>query len=222
MITTVNDSNFVKEMNNILQYAEGFLDGIKIGKPLFLAQLGKELKIAVEAYIDSSATVQPARLQHVYEWQSSGSPDARLFDVSYVVAGRGLVFNANFTQSTSIQQGSNEAFYDKARIMEDGIPVTIRPKNSSVLAFDVDGKTVFTRKEITIEQPGGPEAAGGFRQTFEQFFSQYLSQSMLDITGVSQTLRNPIDFKVNLRAGASGGRSVGVSVGTKWITRSAR
>ena len=57
-------------------------------------------------------------------------------------------------------------FYDKARIMEDGVPVTIRPKFADKLKFEINGKTIvfsgdsplanlFTSDSLTTETPTG-------------------------------------------------------------------
>ena len=42
MIVRTNTASFNKEMNNIVQYAFGFLDGAQKGKAIFLKNLGIE------------------------------------------------------------------------------------------------------------------------------------------------------------------------------------
>jgi len=74
-------------------------------------------------------------LHHVYEWYQTGSPAARLFDINYISNQIGLSFNSTFRQSVSIKSGSKVPFYNKAQIIENGIPVTIRPVSSEVLSF---------------------------------------------------------------------------------------
>ena len=217
----MDDKKFMREMNNVVEYAIGFLDGTAQGKTNLLNNLGQELSTIIGEYIDSSARVNPQELQHVYEWYQNGSSNARLFDIDYVVRGGGLSMNSTFRQSVSIRDGSNVPFYNKAKIMEAGSPVTISPKKSAVLAFDDDGKTVFTKKPVTVRSPGGTGASGGFEETFKEFFMSYLSQSLLSISGLDHNLRNPTDFKQNLNAGKAGGRSVGFRVGYNWISRKA-
>ena len=217
----MDDKKFMKEMNNVVEYAIGFLDGTERGKTNLLRNLGEELSTIVGQYIDSSASVNPAELSHVYEWYAVGSPQARLFDIDYVVSGKGLSMNATLTQSSTVKAGSTVPFYNKARIMESGIPVTIKPKNSKVLAFDVNGETVFTKGSVHVDNPGGTAARGGFEEAFKEFFMTYLSQSLLSASGLEYNLRNPGDFKENLNAGKLGGRAVGLRVGYNWISRKA-
>lgn len=208
----------MKEMNNFIAYAEGFLDGVQLGKPKLLRLIGEELKRLAAEYIDSSARLNPYALHHVYEWYQTGSPAARLFDIKYTIVGGGLTMSSTLTQSTSIANGSNTPFYDKARIMEAGIPVTIEPVSAQVLAFEDDGEEVFTRGPVRIENPGGDEVVGSFAATLREFFEIYASQSMLSASGLDVHLRNPIAFKQNAKAGTKGGRAVGINVGKTWIS----
>jgi hypothetical protein len=213
-----NDSQFTKDMKNITDYMIGFLDGAKAGKPNLLKNLGIVIKEILENFIDSNAKVDPASLSHVYEWYQSGSSDARLFDIIYVPSTRGLSFGFTLRQSTSVKQGSNVPFYDKARIMEEGIPVTIRPVNRQALKFDVNGETIFSSKPITISDPGGASAQGGLQNVFTQFFTQYVSQSLMDVSGLRQHFESAMEFKENFSSSKSGGKSLGYQVGIKWIS----
>ena len=221
MITTkFNDSTFIKEMNNIVQYAEGYLEGVKTGSPVMLNKIGKTLKEVFEEYVDASARVDPARLHHVYEWYQSGSPNARLFDIDYALIGNGLSFNATFRQSKSFSDGSTVPFYNKAYIMENGIPVTIRSKKSNgVLAFQDNGETVFTKSPISVNAPGGKEVQGAFADVMQEFFGRYLTQSYLTASGFTRYLETPSDFKKNLSKAKSGGKSTGRQIGYNWIVK---
>lgn len=218
MKLVVDDKRFMQEMNNFVAYAQGFLDGTKIGKPKLLRNLGEELKEMIAEYIDTSARLNPESLHHVYEWYQTGSSASRLFNIRYEVVGGGLSIDSTFSQSTSIPRGSNVPFYDKARIMESGVPVTISPVSSRVLAFEQDGETVFTSSPVTVENPGGDQVAGSFEATFREFFSLYASQSLLLASGLGEQLKNPIAFKTNANAGKRGGYSTGVRVGQAWIS----
>jgi hypothetical protein len=214
----MDDSQFTKDMKNITDYMIGFLDGAKSGKPLLLKNLGIIIKEILENFIDSNAKIDPASLSHVYEWYQSGSSDARLFDIIYTPSTRGLSFGFTLGQSTSVKQGSSVPFYDKARIMEEGIPVTIKPVNRQALKFDVDGESIFTSKPITINEPGGASAQGGLKNVFTQFFTQYVSQSLMDVSGLRQHFENAMEFKQNFSSSKSGGRSLGYQVGLRWIS----
>lgn len=208
---------FKKEMNNIMNYSFGFLDGVQKGKTPFLKSLGVQTVEIMKQFVDSNARVNPEMLHHIYEWNETGSPNARLYDISFTTSNLGLSFKSSFRQSTSIKEGSKVPFYDKARIIEDGIAVTIRPKTSEVLSFEENGETVFTKAPIRVENPGGTEAQGGFERTMDIFFDKYFSQSFLRTSGVAEYLENPVVYKKNLKAGQKRGRSKGVSVGYVWI-----
>lgn len=217
MKATINNKMFKRDMENIMQYSIGFLEGIHGGKTQFLKNIGTETLDLMKQYIDSSAKLNPAMLEHVYEWYRVGSPDARLYDITYTVSNLGLSFRSTFRQSTSIKNGSNVPFYDKARIMENGIPVTIKPKKSPVLVFKDGSETVFTRNPITVINPGGNSAQNGFEKTFDSFFSKYFTQAFLRTSGIDEYLKNPVAYKKNLPAGKKGGKSKGFETGYRWI-----
>jgi hypothetical protein len=222
MITArVDDRRFMKAMNNIVKYSEGFLSGVESGKKIFLDGLGKKAIEALKLYIDSNARVQPDALHHVYEWERTGSPAARLFDIDYTVSNLGLSLKSTFRQSTSIKSGSRVPFYDKARIIENGIPVVIAPRTSKVLAFEENGETVFTKGPVVVENPGGALAQGGFEKAFDSFFRNYFSQAFLRSSGILDYLEKPAAYKKNLRAGQRAGKSVGISTGYRWIINAA-
>lgn len=195
----------------------GFVEGVQVSKPALLKQLGLEIQELASQYIDANARVNQQELHHVYEWYQTGSPSGRLFDINYRVTGRGLSFGSTFSQSKSVKNGSNVPFYDKARIMEQGISVTIAPQQSEVLAFEQDGEQVFTKKPVTVTNPGG-NVSGAFEETFDEFFRRYLSQSFLEVTGLARHFNRPVIFKQNFAAGAAGGKPVGIRTGQRFMT----
>lgn len=215
---TLNTSLFRKQMNNLMDYSFGFLEGVQAGKKIFLDNIGKSTIFALSKYIDMEARNNESALHHVYEWYQTGSPEARLFDITYIVNGSGLSFNSSFKQSRTVKQGSNTVFYNKAFIMENGIPVKIKPKKSGVLAFEDGGETIFTKKEVTVRNPGGAQVAGSFERVFDEFFQVYFTQAFLRASGLYDYVNNPVIYKKNLSAGMKNGRGTGVSTGFKWIT----
>lgn len=218
MKVTLNFKSFEKQMTNIVNYSTGFIDGVKSGKKIFLNNLGKESIVLLGKYIDASARSNPEALHHVYEWHKVGSPSARLFDLDYTVSNLGLSLFGTFKQSNSIKDGSYTPFYNKAFIMENGIPVTIRPRGSGVLAFEVDGEDIFTSKEVDVDNPGGDAVNGSFERVFDEFMTQYFRQSILQTSGIYSYIKRPTVFKQDLAAGAKLGRSKGIQTGFKWIT----
>ena len=199
-----------------MDYSAGFLDGIQMGKQQLMHSIGVQSIELLKSYIDSNAKTNPAILHHVYEWNQTGSPDARLYDIKYSISNLGLSFMSSFSQSNTVQDGSNTPFYNKAKIMEEGIPVKIRPKRAQSLRFIDDGEEVFTKSEVTIRNPGG-NVEGKFEQVFDNFFNKYFTQAFLRASGMAAYLDNPTAYKKNLQAGKKGGRAKGLSTGYRWI-----
>jgi hypothetical protein len=212
-----NTKSFEKQMNNIVNYSFGFLDGVQKGKSVFLNNLGHGVLTALYDYIDASARSNPRAMHHIYEWMQTGSPEARLYDLNYTVSNLGLSFKSKFTQSQSFSRNSNTPFYDKARIMEQGIPVKIAPVKSDVLVFEANGETVFTRKEVTVENPGGTEVVGSFERAVDEFMLGYFKQSFIRASGLYDYISKPVLYKANFAAGSRMGRAKGVDTGFKWI-----
>ena len=218
MITAKFDTRrFMKDMNNVIQYSVGFIEGTQKGKKAFLAKIGLMTKEILEDFIDSNARVNPQMLHHIYEWDQTGSPDARLYNINYTISNLGLSFRSTFTQSMSVKEGSREPFYNKAKVMEDGIPVVIRPKISDVLVFEENGETIFTRGPVRVDSPGGTQVQGAFEKTFDNFFNKYFTQAFLKSSGVLDYLTSPIAYKKNLKAGKRMGKTKGVETGYRWI-----
>lgn len=217
MIINFDLKDFERKINQSIEYSIGFLEGVKGGEKQFHANLGRGIIDGLAFYIDSNARMNPRALGHMYEWSMNGSPNGRLFDLDYQVRGAGISIHSTFTQSDTLRDGSNKPFYDKARIMEEGIPVTITPKKNSVLVFEIDGETVFTKNPVHVESPGGSEAEGSYQRTFDDFFSKYFSQIFLRSSGILDYLENPTVFKTNFAKGSKYGRSHGVKTGYNWI-----
>lgn len=213
-----DDAKFMRDMTNIINYTSGFLEGAERGKKVMLQMIAEKTIEALKEYIDSSARVNPLALQHMYEWYQNASPAARLFDIQYKVLSTGLSINSTFKQSSSIQNGSKTPFYDKARIMESGMPVTIKPVNAQKLKFNVDGTDIFTSNPVKVNNPGGSSAQGAYEKTFNEFFTNYFSQAFLRSSGILGYLKNTSIYKANISAGKNQGKSKGISVGYRWIT----
>ena len=213
-----DDKKFMKKMNNIVDYSFGFFDGVEKGKTVFLNNLGKETVEALKMFVDANAKMDPMSMQHVYEWGKVGMASKRLFEVDHTVSNLGLSIRSNFKQSTSIKQGSSVPFYNKARIMEYGQPVVIKPRNVSVLSFDVGGEQIFTKNPVNVSNPGGDWVQGSYEKTFDNFMNYYFKQTFLRASGIYDHLSNPRVYKSNLRAGSNLGKTKGREIGYRWIT----
>ena len=217
MKVTTDVKDLQKKIKNITNYSIGFLDGVNSGKNVFLKHFGESTIIVLKQYIDAEARSNQKALHHIYEWYNTGSPEARLYDFHYTVSNIGLSFKSNFKQSSTLPNGSSVPFYDKAKIMENGTEVTIAPKKYDVLAFDINGETVFTKRPVTVSNPGGYFTQGSFEKIADQFFNVYFRQSFLKSSGLYSYIKNPILYKKNFIAGSKTGRDIGVSTGFKWI-----
>jgi hypothetical protein len=204
---------------NVIEYSRGYIEGAEKGKPKFLSEMGAMTIEIAKEFIDTNARLDPQRLHHVYEWYLTGSPEARLYDIDYVVNKDSILFTYQFKQSQSASRGSTTPFYDKARVMESGMAVTIKPKNSSVLAFDINGEPYFRPGPIVVDKPGGA-VAGQFEKVLDTFFNQYFKQSFLRVSGLAYNLESPAEFHRNLRKNK--GRAEGIKAGYNWIVGAAK
>lgn len=214
-----DDKTFLKEMENVFGYSEGFLEGVQKGKLAFLDNFSNTIIKGMKDFIDSNARVDPQMYHHIYEWYQTGSPNARLYDIKYKILKTGISLNYSFSQSKSIQMGSNQPFYNKAKIMEKGIAVKIKPKKAKALAFIVDGQQVFSKAEVIVSDPGGPLVKGAFQHVVNLFLKSYFKQSFLESSGLKEYISNPLVFKTNMKSAKRGGKTLGVEVGYNWISK---
>jgi len=154
MIVNMNTKVFTAQMNNIVNYSFGFLEGVQKGKKVFLETMSENMTVP---------------------------------------------------------------FYNKAKIMENGIPVTISPTRGQALKFNGPTGEVFTRKPIKVESPGGDEVFGSFESTVDIFISRYFKQSFIRASGLYDYIKKPKLYKTNFKAGSKMGKSKGVETGFKWI-----
>lgn len=210
--------DLIKKLNNTVKYSNGFLSGIQKGKVTFLKNLGDGTIVALNQYVDAMARLDREALHHVYEWYQEGVPSSRLFDFSYSASAGGLSLDGTFRQSNTASTGANKPFYDKARIMELGIPVTITPSAGGALRFNAGGQEVFTKNAVRVNNPGGDDVQGSFERVFDNFMKNYFKQSFLKASGLWDYLKNPQIYKTNFAQGVKYGESAGVKAGYTWIT----
>jgi hypothetical protein len=222
MLSLVIDSKeFKKEINNIMKYSTGFVEGVHKGKSALYMALAPKISELASQFVDVNARMSPELLHHIYEWEKVGSPQARLFDIDYKITGIGITFTSSLKQSESIKNGSNVPFYNKAKIMEEGIGVTIKPKRATALRFEIDGQEVYTSREVTVDNPGG-QTKGQFENVLNNFFGIYFRQSFLNSSGLLQYFKSPEVYKKNLASGKRGGRSLGLKTGYQWVANAGR
>jgi hypothetical protein len=223
VIVKFESDSLVEKLNNISKYSIGFLEGAEEAQGKFLNNLGETVIESLKNFIDSNARVNPEILHHVYEWYETGSPNARLFDLDYIVNNDSVIsFSYEFSQSNSYSKGSTVPFYNKATIMENGSPITIRPKQGGVLSFNDNEEQVFTKKPVVVENPGGSATLGGFENTLKDFFNNYFTQSFLISSGIAEHFKDIRTYKNNFAAGSKQGKSLGFKVGYDWVSKGGR
>jgi hypothetical protein len=222
MLSLVIDSKqFQKEIDNIMKYSTGFIEGVHKGKSALYVALAPKIAEMASQFIDVNARMSPELLHHIYEWEKVGSPQSRLFNIDYKITGIGITFSSSLKQSESIKNGSNVPFYNKAKIMEEGIGVTIKPKRASALRFEIDGQEVYTSREVTVDNPGG-QTQGQFENVLNNFFGVYFRQSFLNSSGLLQYFKSPQVYSKNLGSAKRGGRSLGLKTGYQWVANAGR
>ena len=204
-------------MNNIIGYSEGFLEGAEKGKSAFSKAIAKDSIEILKQFIDQQARVSPEMYHHIYEWYMEGSPEGRLFDIEYSIHNGGISFYGKLRQSTSVKNGSNVPFYNKAAIMENGVSVRIKPKNAKALKFNIGTEDIFVSGPVLVDNPGGTRVVGSFERIFTTFFRDHFRQSVLEVTGIRKYLSNPKIYRDNLYAAKNGGKAKGVEIGYNWI-----
>lgn len=161
-------------------------------KNLFKTTIFNQIEKDFGQYVDAQARVKPKSLHHVYEWNKTGNPTARLFNL-YLIDSEGLSFRIgrDFKISKSAVPSKNKkqkkryVFANKASVMEEGIPMVIRPRSAERLVFELDGATVFMPKgtSVTVKRPGGKAATNQFALTYGRFFGGQLVNSSIKSSG---------------------------------------
>lgn len=139
-----------------------------------LSDIHSQIAESFDITMDTQAKVDPMSFHHVYEWGQLGDPDGRLWRDVLTGRGRNRIATFEWRASkvpvpTSDTQANVHIFVWKAPVMEYSTEVTIAPKLSKVLAFDVDGETVFTTQPVHVN-PGGEATTGAFTQAYTDFF----------------------------------------------------
>jgi hypothetical protein len=78
-----NFAKMKKDMDNLISYSSGFIEGAQAAKPQMLNRLGEQVSEVISQHIDSIASANPSILHHVYEWGRAGNAASRLFDIDH-------------------------------------------------------------------------------------------------------------------------------------------
>jgi hypothetical protein len=147
-----------------------------------------------------------------------GNPAGRLFEISMSYTQEFIKFAVTFLPSRVASENSTEPFVDKARIMENEITITISPEDSDFLVFEDDGKTIFTRNEVVIENPGGLGVGGSFSRAVSDFFNNYLTVSLLKTSGIFDKLGYAKEYSRRFVQGSKVGTPAGVAAGKEYLS----
>jgi hypothetical protein len=171
--TRIKADDLMSTLKNTIDYSSAYLAELNRNKKLLNEKVGSLSIDVFYEYLDSLARSHPGMLHHVYEWGQVGDPQARLFELTLSVNGTSAVIDAQFLESEIPADNASEPFYDKATVMEEGIPVTIKEVDAKALFFEIDGEEFFRVGPITIMNPGGAATRGSFVQAFNEFYGQY-------------------------------------------------
>jgi hypothetical protein len=122
-------------------------------------------------YIDSRARQNPSAYHHVYEFDKTGNPSARLFNavISNTSDGSAII-NYSFTPAKEPNR-EGFPFPNKAEIMEAGQTVIVTPKKAEYLRYELEDGRFVTSKKSVINNPGGTQVRGSFESTFRGFIA---------------------------------------------------
>lgn len=207
-------------LTNVVKYSDGFIKETKARESTIANKLAKTSIEGFYDYLDGLARTNPGMLHHVYEWGNVGNPEQRLVELKKTLArGSSVSIESEFLQSTMNAQGTDEPFYDKVRIMEDGIPITVQAVNAKAMFFEYNGEEYFTAGPIVIENPGGEQVRGSFLRAFEEFYNIYFDQVYLKAIRFYDHFSKLNDYKKNFPAASKSvnATSMGRTTALKWI-----
>lgn len=209
-----------KMLDNLVDYSNGFIKETKAREPYVASKLGQSSINAFYEYLDALARTNPGMLHHVYEWGQVGNPSARIYELKKHLGGDKVEIGAEFLESSSSPDENSEPFYNKATIMEEGIPITIQETQAQAMFFESNGQEFFRVGPITIENPGGEGVRGSFVQAFEEFYNVYFDQMYLKAIRFYDHFSNPMEYEKNFVAGVNGGGAgLGRKTALSWILK---
>jgi hypothetical protein len=147
-------------------------------KPRIQEQGLKLIARYFEAYVDNLARMNHSKFHHLYEPGRSGSKNSRLFQASITSKTR-PVLTYNFTPSL-VPGDSGYVFENRAFVMENGIPLNIKAKDSEYLRFEYEGE-FYSKKQVYVANPGGTEVENSFSETFNIFMNSMANDALREL-----------------------------------------
>lgn len=209
----------MKMLSNIVSYTDGFIKETEAKESTIASRLAEASIEGFYDYLDGLARTNPGMLHHVYEWGAVGDPGARLVELKKRLGARSADIEAEFIASSSVPEGGSEPFYEKAEIMEEGIPVTVQAVQAKAMFFQIGGEEFFRAGPIVIENPGGEATRGSFVKAFEEFYNNYFEDVYLRAIRFYDHFENPRDFTANAPRAmrSAGAEGIGRTTALKWI-----
>jgi len=221
MKAKINAKDLEKKLKNLVQYSDGFIQETKASKHKIVQRMSKMSIEAFYEFLDSLARSHPGMLHHVYEWGEVGNPYARLVELKLEMGSSSGVIDYDFLTSESVSENGNTPFFNKAQIMESGVPVTIQEVDAKALFFEVDGEEFFRTGPIVVANPGGELTRGSFLRAFEEFYNTYFEEIFLRAIRFYDHFSNPKEYSNNLKSALNSGNpgSVGRRTALTWIEK---
>jgi hypothetical protein len=214
-----NGKNFIDTITNVKNYSQGFIDEAKKNQGKITEKIATTSIVTFYDYLDGLARSHPGMLHHVYEWGQIGDPFGRLYELSLSLQGKSAVVGASFLESNVPSPTSNVPFYDKANIMEEGIPVVVSEKDAQILFFEIDGQEFFRHGPIYIANPGGGATRGSFLRAFNEFYNIYFTKDYLNSIKFYDHFRGSKEYQKNVKAASKSknAKSIGKAAALSWI-----
>ena len=154
-------------------------------------------------YVDAKARTSPKSLHHVYEWDQTGSPSARLFKLNRANSGpMSFAISSEFLPSKSfVKTGDRRhVFVNKAAVMEAGMPLKIAPRFAQRLIFESNGRTIYMPKgaSVIVNNPGGEAVKQSYETAFKYFFTGTLVNLSIQNSGFERMFNNSVDRALRL------------------------
>lgn len=207
-------------LEGVVAYSDGFIKETKAQEKTIASRLATTSIEAFYDYLDTLARTNPGMLHHVYEWGSVGDPGARLFELKKRLSGNSASIDSEFLTSNVTPEGGTEPFYEKAEIMEEGIPITVQAVQARAMFIQYQGDEFFRAGPIVIENPGGEGVRGSFVQAFEEFYNNYFEDVYLRSIRYYDHFRKPEGFASNFGSAVDAGKrasSIGRTTALKWV-----